>query len=257
MVHVDRAGDQRGLASPTDTFPARRRQRKPRPRRRLEDGGPRGAVHHAPAAPELDGVRRLHPGQHGCRGARAAEDVALLVDADGVDPRQREAGASCLHIGGRTAEEDLAVRGVRCHAGEQDGVDASAMAGPRPGRCVVLADDDHADARVPLVHPVQLVMEHDVLWVRALWTNTTSAGWPSSTSVRAADISGVIPLPAVRYSRLAHGCATGVKTPTGPETSRRSPGRRWSCNQFETGPPGTRLTVMVRLSGRVGGEDNE
>jgi hypothetical protein len=68
-------------------------------------------------------------------------------------------------------------------------------------------------------------------------------------------INGVMPEPADRYSSLRAGPASGVKMPAGPEAARALPGCRLSCSQFDTTPPGTRLTVIEKVNGRVGVDD--
>src|SRR6188474_3486794 len=90
--------------------------------------------------------------------------------------------------------------------------------------------------------------------VRALCTNVMSLVEARSVAVRTIDISGVIPLPAERKRYLFAGCRAVLNRPFGPVTHSRVPGRTWSCSQFETGPPGTRLTVMLSESGRVGAD---
>ena len=72
--------------------------------------------------------------------------------------------------------------------------------------------------------------------------------------MRVIDISGVTPLPAERKRYSGAGCSARLNRPYGPATCRVSPTVRVSCSQFETGPPGTRLTVIAS-SGRVGGDE--
>ncbi|MNJ58263.1 hypothetical protein D3C77_538910 [compost metagenome] len=91
--------------------------------------------------------------------------------------------------------------------------------------------------------------------VRALCTKTMSSSACRSAAARVMAISGVTPEPADRYSNLRAGPATGVNTPAGPEAARAWPGRRLSCSQLDTVPPGTRLTVMAKVNGRVGVDD--
>lgn len=91
--------------------------------------------------------------------------------------------------------------------------------------------------------------------VRALCTKTTSTGWARSYSVRVIDISGVTPLPADRNRYFGAGCWLMVNRPRGPRAHTVPPGVRWSCSQLDTCPPGTRFTVMVARSGRVGAEE--
>ncbi|MNY60211.1 hypothetical protein D3C86_1967340 [compost metagenome] len=94
------------------------------------------------------------------------------------------------------------------------------------------------------------------LGVRALCTKTMSRSACRSAAARVIAISGVIPEPADRYSNLRAGPATGVKTPAGPEAAIASPALRLSCSQLETAPPGTRLTVIEKVNGRVGVDDS-
>jgi hypothetical protein len=89
--------------------------------------------------------------------------------------------------------------------------------------------------------------------VRALWTKTTSASEPRSYRLRVIDMTGVIPLPPERNRYFADGWRAVVKTPKGPSAEMRVPGVIVSCSQFETRPPGWRLTVMPSRWGRVGG----
>ena len=89
--------------------------------------------------------------------------------------------------------------------------------------------------------------------VRALCTNTTSASEPRSYRVRVIDMTGVIPLPPDRKRYFADGWRAVVKTPKGPSAEMRVPGAIVSCSQFETSPPGWRLTVIPSRCGRVGG----
>ncbi|MNP39968.1 hypothetical protein D3C76_1335650 [compost metagenome] len=91
--------------------------------------------------------------------------------------------------------------------------------------------------------------------VRALCTKTMSRLPAMSQAARVIDIKGVTPEPADRYNNLVAGWPTGVKLPAGPEALRLSPGLRLSCSQFDTAPPGTRLTVMENAKGRVGEDD--
>jgi hypothetical protein len=89
--------------------------------------------------------------------------------------------------------------------------------------------------------------------VRALCTNTTSASEPRSYRVRVMDMTGVMPLPPDRKRYLFDGWRAGVKTPKGPSAEMRCPGDIVSCSQFDTRPPGWRLTVIPSRWGRVGG----
>ena len=66
---------------------------------------------------------------------------------------------------------------------------------------------------------------------------------------------GVTPLPPDRSRYFAPGWVKHEKSPIGPSARTLSPGARWSCSQFETGPPATRLTVIARVWGRVGVEE--
>ena len=70
----------------------------------------------------------------------------------------------------------------------------------------------------------------------------------STARVRIIDRNGVIPLPADRYSAPAPGRTSEPNTPYGPSARSVSPTRRRSCTNAETGPPGTRLTVIVSSS---------
>jgi len=90
--------------------------------------------------------------------------------------------------------------------------------------------------------------------VRAWCTNTTSAGSREPWIVRSIDITGVMPLPADRKRYRSAGWCAVLNRPRGPATATGTPGRRWSCSQLDTGPPGTRLTVIVSSSGRLGAD---
>ena len=89
--------------------------------------------------------------------------------------------------------------------------------------------------------------------VRVLCTNTTSASEPRSYRVRVIDMTGVIPLPPERKRYFAERCRAIVNTPKGPSAEMRFPGAIVSCSQFDTRPPGWRLTVIPSRWGRVGG----
>ncbi|MNT17673.1 hypothetical protein D3C71_1808600 [compost metagenome] len=69
------------------------------------------------------------------------------------------------------------------------------------------------------------------------------------------DIRGVIPEPADRKRYRWAGCRADENSPAGPNTRNASPTSRRSCSQFDTLPPGTRLTVMDKVCGRVGGDE--
>lgn len=73
--------------------------------------------------------------------------------------------------------------------------------------------------------------------------------------MRAIDIIGVTPLPPDSSRYFCAGCRRQEKSPIGPSARTVSPGLRLSCSQFETGPPGTRLTVNDTACGRVGVEE--
>jgi hypothetical protein len=66
---------------------------------------------------------------------------------------------------------------------------------------------------------------------------------------------GVIPLPAERNRYLGAGLPARVKLPSGACARMRLPTLTESCNQFETGPPTTRFTVIEMRCGLVGGEE--
>ncbi len=91
--------------------------------------------------------------------------------------------------------------------------------------------------------------------LRAEWTKATSRGSPRSWKVRAIAIIGVTPLPPDRSRYFCAGWVKQEKSPIGPSARTVSPAFRVSCSQFETGPPGTRLTVIDRACGRVGAEE--
>jgi hypothetical protein len=80
-------------------------------------------------------------------------------------------------------------------------------------------------------------------------------GSPSSCSVRVIDISGVMPLPAGRNRYFGARWCAMLNRPSGPLMCSLSPTARLSCSQLDTGPPGTRLTVMVSPPDGVGGEE--
>ena len=90
--------------------------------------------------------------------------------------------------------------------------------------------------------------------VRAAWTKTTSASSPRSPSARLIDIRGVMPLPPERKRYFSAGWSAQVNSPIGPMARTSMPGTRLSCSQFDTGPPGTRFTVIAKVSGRDGAE---
>src|SRR5262245_23971071 len=78
----------------------------------------------------------------------------------------------------------------------------------------------------------------------------------TSQSQRLMDIIGVTPLPPATNSILGGilpGCRANL--PFGPLLSILSPTFTLSGNQFETSPPGTRLTVISRIYGRDGVEE--
>lgn len=52
------------------------------------------------------------------------------------------------------------------------------------------------------------------------------------------------------------GCRKQENPPDGPRTLICAPGARLSCSQFDTWPPGTRLTVIETVSGRDGVDDS-
>lgn len=91
--------------------------------------------------------------------------------------------------------------------------------------------------------------------VRALCTNTTSAGSARSYSVLVIDIDGVTPTPPDRNRYLGAGCRAVLNSPSGPCARTVSPGRSRSCSQFDTSPPGMRFTVIESRNGRVGDEE--
>ena len=66
-------------------------------------------------------------------------------------------------------------------------------------------------------------------------------------------MTGVMPLPPDRNRYFADGWRAAVNTPKGPSAAMRCPGAIVSWSQFETRPPGWRLTVIPSRRGRVGG----
>jgi len=84
----------------------------------------------------------------------------------------------------------------------------------------------------------------------------TSTSADRSVSQRAIDMIGVTPDPAPTSSSF-FGTCPGVRQnlPFGPLTSIRSPTRRCANSQLLTRPPGTRLTVISSVYGRVGVEE--
>ncbi len=78
---------------------------------------------------------------------------------------------------------------------------------------------------------------------------------PASTLL-AIDITGVTPLPPTKAT-TGRGAGSRQKTPAGLVTSSSSPSCTWSWNQFDTRPPGTRLTVTLRWASVSGALDME
>jgi hypothetical protein len=60
--------------------------------------------------------------------------------------------------------------------------------------------------------------------------------------------TGVIPLPAQNATISRSSWGPRQNTPVGGDASTRSPGRSVSIIQFDTTPPGTRLTVTANSS---------
>ncbi len=73
-----------------------------------------------------------------------------------------------------------------------------------------------------------------------------------ASAVFTRDRIGVTPLPPQKATSGAV-LSRRQNTPAGSVVSIRSPGRRFSCIQFETRPPGTRFTVVIS-SESVSGE---
>jgi hypothetical protein len=67
---------------------------------------------------------------------------------------------------------------------------------------------------------------------------------------------GVMPEPAAS-SNSSSSSESGVNVPAGPAISRMSPARTLSQIQFDTCPPGTRLTVTVGAASIPGALDSE
>src|SRR5262245_55981355 len=80
----------------------------------------------------------------------------------------------------------------------------------------------------------------------------------TSQSHRDMLMSGVMPLPAAR-KRIFFGTFPGDRWnfPLGPLISIASPTLTLSGSQFDTSPPGTRLTVTSSTNGRVGVDEIE
>ena len=89
------------------------------------------------------------------------------------------------------------------------------------------------------------------------WAVSTRTRRPVvASALLTSDRIGVMPLPAPSATSGA-GLSRRQKTPAGRVTSTASPGARWSCIQFETRPPGTRFTVVIRSSSVSGELDIE
>ena len=67
--------------------------------------------------------------------------------------------------------------------------------------------------------------------------------------------TGVMPLPALKATTSPS--PRSWKNPAGRATSMRSPAATWSFIQFETTPPGVRLTVTRSSVSTAGAEDME
>ena len=202
----------------------------------------------------VDGVRRER-----CRrrpGGEVEVEALLVAPVAGSSPAASSSIAHRRHVGRRAAGEDLALGEVGRDSRQQS-AGVSRPRGPVQGSSarVVLADDDDADA------------------------GRASAAMRSSSS-RKMMSAGVRALVHERRRRPARGRRTDVRShrhqrgdaaaggeeevlrgrvraavlnrPRGPATASVSPGRRWSCSQFDTGPPGTRFTVIVSCVGPAG-----
>ena len=79
---------------------------------------------------------------------------------------------------------------------------------------------------------------------------------PESSSDLMIEITGVIPLPAAKAT-TSRRASIAPNVPAGAITSSTSPAWTRSFSQFETRPPGTRLTVICRSGSSPGVEDIE
>ena len=114
------------------------------------------------------------------------------------------------------------------------------------------------NSRSPLIRPASSASSSrktKSCGVRPACRNTTSASPALSAISRSIDITGVIPEPPDRNRYFRAGASGRRKVPRGPCARTEAPGVRLSCSQFDTTPPATRLTVMVKAPGRVGGEE--
>ena len=78
-----------------------------------------------------------------------------------------------------------------------------------------------------------------------------------STTQRSIDMTGVMPLPPPMNRTLREGKLKQENLPAGPRALSTSPSLTLSHNQFDTRPPGTRLTVSSKQCGRDGLEEIE
>ena len=82
------------------------------------------------------------------------------------------------------------------------------------------------------------------------------SGWrPASASARSIDMTGVMPEPPDTSSNGPSPAAGSVNAPDGPMPRSSWPGLGWSCSQFDTRPPATRLTVTEKPRGASGDDE--
>ena len=164
----------------------------------------------------------------------------------GSTPASRSRPTDRLEVRRRSADEDLPLVQVGNQPFEHGAGSAgrwsprqvgSAGIGPRrrgdrmsgPAACICSSSCTEDDVG----RGARAVHEHDVVGVRQVVEGPGHGHHRRDTAAAGQE-----------QVRVA-GCATMEKSPSGPETPDGCAELRWSCSQFDIGPPGMRFTVIA------------